>query len=734
MKGAASFSLASHEKKAEGFLRSLLATFRDSGRSRGSEGERRFWFKAPGLPASGVAAAVALLAVSQSRPSSSERPLRASKSSLLLPPSRRLLRCAESASSDAPLRLQQAEPRASPPASLSSATLAVAPVARSAFASARGPAAACAAAPSSAAKKSGEGAKKKGPRQQILFWGDKAAIPGGAASDFLAPTEISWFGEQAATRAPWRHLSFGPAFGVALNEQNEVVIWGSFSPEEETGGTEEQRTNSELRKHFISPVYLKLPFLVADAQCSAAEIFLLSTSGRVFILADLAELFRRLSEAPEVVQHGDDVSVEVDAEGTVSASVPFLRLRGLPPDSGAEAAGEKLDEGAEKSRGSLWLSRARNAVLQWTGLADRVVKMSVGTTHAAFVTRDGSLYCCGANLYGECGVEPRPLDEASLHVRMHRVDFSNADVDWGATKTSAPKIADVSCGLHHTLCLSKEGKVYAFGDDSKIQLGLGDTRSNQQGVAGTTWMERLKGNKVHIPRAVSYSYADRHLQHSPVAVLPPSGFPGVKQCTVTAVAAGDDFSLLLFQDNHQEFSDTRLKRNALLCCGETAFGQCGRTLQQQQQVLSPVVFPRSASAVHSPSSPAGRSSFALTSSRDLPGPSSIFCAEKVACGSAHCLALMSSGKLVGWGFNAHGQVGAGGRVKGAVSPPRTIAVDAQGSTGPSAGSESSQGDEVQEGKLAPPLARYLSDGDGTNNLEIRNVFCKFNSSAAIRAE
>lgn len=38
----------------------------------------------------------------------------------------------------------------------------------------------------------------------------------------------------------------------------------------------------------------------------------------------------------------------------------------------------------------------------------------------------------------------------------------------------------------------------------------------------------LSGNTFTSPKAVSYFYADRHMQSSPVAVMPPTGVPGGK--------------------------------------------------------------------------------------------------------------------------------------------------------------------------------------------------------------
>merc|ERR1719454_601165 len=40
------------------------------------------------------------------------------------------------------------------------------------------------------------------------------------------------------------------------------------------------------------------------------------------------------------------------------------------------------------------------------------------------------------------------------------------------------EVADAAVGTRHTILLDRNGFVWSFGDDSKLQLLLGDTRSN----------------------------------------------------------------------------------------------------------------------------------------------------------------------------------------------------------------------------------------------------------------
>lgn len=58
------------------------------------------------------------------------------------------------------------------------------------------------------------------------------------------------------------------------------------------------------------------------------------------------------------------------------------------------------------------------------------------------------------------------------------------------------RVAHVACGFRHTAVLDRNGKVFTFGDDRKIQLGLGDTRSTDDRDMRTI----VTGNKPMDPR------------------------------------------------------------------------------------------------------------------------------------------------------------------------------------------------------------------------------------------
>lgn len=99
--------------------------------------------------------------------------------------------------------------------------------------------------------------------------------------------------------------------------------------------------------------------------------------------------------------------------------------------------------------------------------------------------------CLGDNSYGQCGVDPAKGDQS--YVGISRVSDSiqhvlNVDVlslpsffqveTTSMDPNSQLKVVRVACGAHHTVFQDESGNVYSLGDDSRLQLGLGDTRTD----------------------------------------------------------------------------------------------------------------------------------------------------------------------------------------------------------------------------------------------------------------
>jgi alpha-tubulin suppressor-like RCC1 family protein len=274
--------------------------------------------------------------------------------------------------------------------------------------------------------------------------------------------------------------------------------------------------------------------------------------------------------------------------------------------------------------------------------SNRFVSVSAGRRHIALVDKGGRIWTAGDNSDGQCGRElpknRKNFDRFNFFEEPK--DEKKQPVDWEGTfacvwgdsdKTIPAK--DVACGGDHTVIVTADGKSFAFGDDSKIQLGLGDTRSQDvPDYVPHSGMGRLDAEVTDMSKlfqqtmpAVKYTFYDRHLRWRPTEMK----IPKPEGEDVRGVVLGDDFTVLKVGDS-----------GLMLACGQNQFGQCGRGLNKQQQTFAPVKLPRAVKPA------------------------------QVSCGSSHCIASLEDGSIYAWGANTHGQIGTGNRA--AACPPVII--------------------------------------------------------------
>ncbi|XP_072248664.1 probable E3 ubiquitin-protein ligase HERC4 isoform X2 [Leuresthes tenuis] len=90
-----------------------------------------------------------------------------------------------------------------------------------------------------------------------------------------------------------------------------------------------------------------------------------------------------------------------------------------------------------------------------TGVA--VTKISAGGSHTLFLTLSSLVYCCGANKSGQLG--------------LNRVDEKGRFNICMVPALRPLGVSFISCGESHTAVLTKDGKVFTFGEGSNGQLG-----------------------------------------------------------------------------------------------------------------------------------------------------------------------------------------------------------------------------------------------------------------------
>lgn len=198
----------------------------------------------------------------------------------------------------------------------------------------------------------------------------------------------------------------------------------------------------------------------------------------------------------------------------------------------------------------------RNTPVEISVAGKAISTMSAGLVHSLAITTDGDLYAWGRNEAGRLG-DGTTTDRSS----------AVAVADVGKT------FATVAAGGAHSLALSSDGSIYAWGSNSDGQLGDGSTTDS------------------HVPAEVVV--ADR---------------------TFSAIAAGEDHSLAIAADG------------SLYSWGGNTVGQLGDGSRTDRS--SPVL---------------------------VSAPGKTF--STVSAGDFHSFATAVDGSVFSWGYNSDGQLG-----------------------------------------------------------------------------
>lgn len=284
-----------------------------------------------------------------------------------------------------------------------------------------------------------------------------------------------------------------------------------------------------------------------------------------------------------------------------------------------------------------------------------VTAVSCGWSHSACITADGKVWTWGDNRCGQLGLlstdSPPPAfvrQPTPLHL-------------------PAPALA-VACGWRHSIALLNDHSLQGWGDNKHAQLSLPPAAAAVPPLAHSS----LRSSFIWPPTAL------------PAPSLPTSAF-------VRAIACGWRFSLLL-TSSHSVFT-----------CGSNQWQQCSpvssRTVPHWMHVEGlPPISQATCGWSHCLARDEdgrvwqwGRRSMGQAGSgppdewEASVGPVQIPLGEaravEVVCGSESCMAVDDSGRLWGWGWNEHGNVGGeqdvgGSRAAedGCVWEPRVVGV------------------------------------------------------------
>lgn len=105
--------------------------------------------------------------------------------------------------------------------------------------------------------------------------------------------------------------------------------------------------------------------------------------------------------------------------------------------------------------------------------AYRVVQVACGAYHSAAVTSHGDLFTWGRGIEGQLG-HSSPHLPTELNEAITGVQFRPKPVPaFLATKKRCRPVAGVSCGHNFTVVVTRAGEVWAFGEGSAGQIGVG---------------------------------------------------------------------------------------------------------------------------------------------------------------------------------------------------------------------------------------------------------------------
>jgi alpha-tubulin suppressor-like RCC1 family protein len=99
-----------------------------------------------------------------------------------------------------------------------------------------------------------------------------------------------------------------------------------------------------------------------------------------------------------------------------------------------------------------------------------VVKVSLGTSHSAVVTKSGEVFTAGSNVDGQLGIQGGNCNESSNQEDPDEVLFSPLNQVLPYGDQDCPSAKDVFCGDSFTLILDSSNNVQIFGKSTDDQI------------------------------------------------------------------------------------------------------------------------------------------------------------------------------------------------------------------------------------------------------------------------
>ncbi|MBF9236073.1 cell wall anchor protein [Hymenobacter sp. BT683] len=252
-------------------------------------------------------------------------------------------------------------------------------------------------------------------------------------------------------------------------------------------------------------------------------------------------------------------------------------------------------------------------------------QVAMGTSHTLALTTDGRIQAWGGNRDGQLGD-----GTASAHTTPVAVALPEA--------AAQAQWKQIAAGTSHSLALTTDGQLYAWGNNDEGQLGNGSSLDSPTPVAvslptsaaNTTWAQIAAGNDHTLALTTDgrlfawgnnqYGQLGDGSNHDALYPVAVGMTKKLSRLRWSYVAAGRFHTLAITDDGR------------IYTWGSNRFGQLGEEHDTQHNLPEPLA---------------------------IPGHLAIERWAQVAAGDAHSVALSTDGHMIAWGNNCVGQLGDG---------------------------------------------------------------------------
>eukprot|EP00903_Cladosiphon_okamuranus_P005550 g5526.t1 len=227
---------------------------------------------------------------------------------------------------------------------------------------------------------------------------------------------------------------------------------------------------------YASPVVVQglLGLSVQQVCCGGQHAAVLTDCGEIFTWGRGG--FGRLG-------HGNREGSESPKRIEALEGIPCVQVAcGFAYTAAVTASGELYTWGAgENGRLGLGDVEDRHKPSRVEGLHSKVKEVYAGSVHSCVLTREGTVYAFGKHEYTGHGEHEDVLEPRLIPI------FSGGDGD-GGRETHLVRQISVGPGGYHTMALTCQGQVYAWGHNRVAQLGIGNHTTVPRNMEGAYFL------------------------------------------------------------------------------------------------------------------------------------------------------------------------------------------------------------------------------------------------------